>query len=219
MQQQLEDLGRQLKALLKELGRVHDPMLPSEEELENIAPAENIDAVITNSLVLYRSIPELQEQNQKLLKIVRELGAKMESEERDYKEQLDREQSEAIQEAHDAIHALQAQVENQQKSHQITIQAYAKERDALKTMLSRYERSGTALQPVPPTAQVNGHTPEPSELEKELDEIRKDFSAYREEMGIDTIKLREEALQYQREANQYGAALAKANAKIDFLNG
>lgn len=68
MQQQLEDLGRQLKTLLKELGRINDPTLPSEEELENIAPAENIDAVITNSLVLYRSIPQLQEQNQKLLK-------------------------------------------------------------------------------------------------------------------------------------------------------
>ena len=36
--------------------------------------------------------------------------------------------------------------------------------------------------------------------------------------GGDTVKLREEALQYQREAHQLGAALAKAHAKIDFLN-
>ena len=38
-------------------------------------------------------------------------------------------------------------------------------------------------------------------------------------MGTDTVKLREEVLQYQREVSQLGAALAKANARIEFLSG
>ena len=42
---------------------------------------------------------------------------------------------------------------------------------------------------------------------------------YRKEMGIDTVKLREEVAQYQKETNQLNAALAKANAKIEYLNG
>jgi nucleoprotein TPR len=46
-----------------------------------MAPVENIDKVITNNLVLFRSIPVLQAQNQKLLCIVRKMGAKMEAEE------------------------------------------------------------------------------------------------------------------------------------------
>lgn len=143
----------------------------------------------------------------------------METEERDYKEQMDKEQSEAMQEAHDAIHALQEQLESQQKSHQVTVQAYIKERDALKTMLARSGRGDGAPQSVQAVPQVNGHVQGASELEAELDEVRKNFDAYREEMGVDTVKLREEALQYQREANQLGLALAKANAKIEFLNG
>ena len=38
-------------------------------------------------------------------------------------------------------------------------------------------------------------------------------------MGIDTLKLREEVASYQRETSQLEAALAKANAKIEYMNG
>ena len=60
---------------------------------------------------------------------------------------------------------------------------------------------------------------EPTELEKELEEVRRKFETYRKEMGIDMVKLREEVLQYQLKAGQLGAALAKANARIEFLSG
>ncbi|TDL22268.1 hypothetical protein BD410DRAFT_789007 [Rickenella mellea] len=222
LQQQLDDLGRQVQTLLRELGRRDDSSLPADEEMESVAPAENIEQVITNNLVLFRSIPELQTQNQKLLKITRDLGAKLEAEEREYKETLDQEQTEAIREAHEAIQTLQMQLEVQQKSQQSTIQAYAKERDTLKTMLARYEKnvgsSSTSHASGPP--QLNGHTPTlpSSDIAGELHEVQTSFDAYRHEIGIDTIKLREEALNYQREANQLGAALAKANAKIEYLN-
>lgn len=162
----------------------------------------------------------------KLLRCVREMAVRMESEERDYKEQLENEQTEAIREAHEAIQALQTQLDNTQTSHQVTIQAYIKERDTLKTMLARYERGGTGMTSAvsadgqtSPAPAVNGVAREPTELEKELEEARNNFEAYRKEMGVDTIRLREEVIQYQREASQLSASLAKANAKIEFLNG
>ena len=222
LQQQLDDTARQLKTLLRELGRMHDATLPSDEDMQDIAPAENIDDVITNNLVLYRSIPQLQEQNMKLLRCIRELGGRMEREESEYKEQLDFEQSEAIREAHEAIQALQSQLETTRSSSQATIQAYIKERDTLKTMLARYERGERPSQPsglATSSSHVNGINREPSDLERELEETRSNFDAYQREMGIDTEKLREEVAQYQRETSQLGAALAKANAKIEFLNG
>lgn len=48
-----------------------------------MALAENIDEGITNNLVLFRNVPALQALNQKLLGIIREIGAKMEAEERE----------------------------------------------------------------------------------------------------------------------------------------
>ncbi|KIJ62559.1 hypothetical protein HYDPIDRAFT_93869 [Hydnomerulius pinastri MD-312] len=216
-QHQLTDLGRQVQALLKELGRHADPSIPPDAMLDEMPPlpAGTIDAVITNNLVLFRSIPDLQEQNQKLLKIVRELGAKMEAEEREYRETLEQEQSEAVREAHEAIQDLAAQLERQKKSSEVTIQAYMKERDTFKAMLARAERS------VPHTGVnggVNGAAPVPSNnLAAELEDVQAQFESYRVEMSMDAVKLREDLTHAQRELGQANASLAKANAKIEYL--
>ncbi|KAG1766147.1 hypothetical protein EDD22DRAFT_978513 [Suillus occidentalis] len=217
LQRQLDDLGRQVQTLLKELGRRTDPSLPTDIEMEEMEPlpAENIDAVITNNLVLFRSIGGLQEQNQKLLKIVRELGSKMEAEERDYREALDQEQSEAVREAHEAIQDLVAQLERQKKSSDMTIQAYMKERDALKAMLARAERSGLHAGV---NGDVNGVTgPIKNNLAAELEDVQAQFEAYKAEMGTDSVKLREELQQAHRDLGHVNVALAKANAKIEYL--
>ncbi|KAI8994233.1 hypothetical protein BD414DRAFT_506685 [Trametes punicea] len=220
LEKQLEDLGRQVRTLLKELGRHQDPSIPSEEELEQdetTRPAENIDAVITNQLVLFRSIPQLQEQNQKLLRIVRELGAKLETEEKEYKEALEREQGEAVREAHEAIKQLQEQLESHKRSSEVTIQAYMKERDTLRSLLARQQEATGARSMI---GHVNGDVQSvdtSSDLAKELEEVQKQFETYRTEMGIDSTRLREEALSAQREATRLGTALAKANAQIEVL--
>ncbi|KDQ62646.1 hypothetical protein JAAARDRAFT_54566 [Jaapia argillacea MUCL 33604] len=227
LQKQLDDLGRQVQSLLREITRRDDASIPSEAELEQdegTAPAENIEQVITNNLVLFRSIGGLQEQNQKLLKIVRELGAKMETEERDYREAMEKEQQEAVMEAHVAIQELQQALENQKRSSEVTIQAYMKERDALRSMLSRSEKAmgGTRRGPTV-NGDIGGHGEDTGEdghdadLAKELADVQSQFEAYKSEMGTDSVRLREELIALQRENGQLGAALAKANAKIEYL--
>ena len=230
LQHQLNDLGRQIQTLLKELGRRDDQTIPADDILDEMEPlpANNIEAVITNNLVLFRSVPALQEQNQRLLKIVREMGAKMEAEEREYRATLEQEQSEAVQEAHEAIQELVTQLERQKKSSETTIQAYMKERDMLKAMLARSER----VAPPPPygvTAtnvnggDVNGAGPVvpsgSSDLATELADVQMQFDSYRQEMGMDSSKLRDDLAQAYRDLGQANAALAKANAKIDHLTG
>ncbi|KZT09250.1 uncharacterized protein LAESUDRAFT_545404 [Laetiporus sulphureus 93-53] len=214
LQKQLDDLGRQVRRLLKELGRAQDPSIPPDDELEadqSTRPAETIDAVITNNLVLFRSIPQLQEQNQKLLKITRELGAKLESEEREYREFLDKEQSEAIEEAHAAIKQLQEQLESQKKSSEITIQAYMKERDSLRALLARENaQASLAMSGIVHDEQ---RAVERTDVENELAEVQSQFEAYRSEMSIDSGRLRDEAQAARTEANQLGAALAKAKGE------
>ncbi|OCB84369.1 hypothetical protein A7U60_g8353 [Sanghuangporus baumii] len=56
---QLDDLGLQIKGLFKELGRLQDATLPSDEVLQVIRPALNVEEVITINLVLHKLIPEL----------------------------------------------------------------------------------------------------------------------------------------------------------------
>lgn len=214
LQKQLNDLGRQVQTLLKEIARRQDPTIPSDEELEadeSTVPADNIDEVITNHLVLFRSVPVLQAQNQKLLGIVREMGAKMEAEEREYRETLEKEQGEAVREAHEAITALQEQLEAQRRAHDVKMRAFVKERDSLKVLLARAERNSSAKES---HGQVNGEATD-SDLAKELAETQQQFDMYRAETGVDSVRLREDTVAAQREVAQLTTQLAKANAKLE----
>jgi nucleoprotein TPR len=182
---------------------------------ESTSPAENIDEVITNHLVLFRSIPALQGQNQKLLGIVREMGAKMEAEEREYREALEKEQGEAVREAHEAITALQEQLEAQRRTHDVKMQAFIKERDSLKVLLGRAERGSAGKDA---RSQANGAATE-SDIAKELAEIQQQFDTYRAETGVDSVRLREDAVAAQREVAQLIAQGAKANARLEIAGG
>ncbi|KAF7298841.1 hypothetical protein MIND_00831800 [Mycena indigotica] len=223
LQQQLTDLGRQVQHLLREIGRRDNTSLPSDLELEALEPmaSETIGHVITDQLVLYRSIPELQAQNQKLLRVVRELGDKMENEEKEYREAIEREQGEAIREAHEAMQELAEQLERQKTSSENIIKAYVKERDTYKALLARTERGGSSTNGI--HSEINGFDsnnlpPTSGDLAKELADVQSEFEAYRTEMGVDSVRLREDLIASQREVGQLSAALAKASAKNDLLN-
>ncbi|KAF9255642.1 hypothetical protein L218DRAFT_1081738 [Marasmius fiardii PR-910] len=213
LNQQLEDLGRQVRTLLREIARRDDPNIPPDDELEAmLPPAEDVSTVITNHLVLFRSIDGLQEQNQRLLKITREVSQKLENEEREYRQTMEREQAEAIREAHEAMQDLAKQMEKQKKSDALTIQAYKREVEALQVIIKRLEAG------MPTAVPSETHSGGSSELVQELAEIQSQFDAYRKEMGLDVGRLREETVATQRESAQLQAALAKANAKIEYLS-
>lgn len=218
LQQQLADLGLQVQTLLKEIERRDDPSIPPDDELEAIPPSEDVDALITNNLVRFRSIGGLQEQNQKLLKITRELGQKMENDERDYREALEKEQGEAVREAHQAMLELSAQLENQKKTSDSLIKAYVKERDTLKAMLSRAGNQAVVAE-INGTGQAIMAGATSPDLAKELAEVQGRFDAYRVEMGVDAGKLREDLQHSQREATQLSSNLAKSQARCEYLQG
>ncbi|KAH9480632.1 Protein MLP1-like protein [Psilocybe cubensis] len=217
-EKQLEDLGRQVQALTRELTRRDDPTIPPDDYIENLPPSSESDTqtLITENLVVFRSISQLQTQNQRLLRIVRDLGEKLESEERDYREAMEKEQAEAIREAHEAMQDLAAQLERQKQSSEGIIQAYVKERDTLKAMLARQEKM-TGSSTLAITNGDSSHPPE-TELAKELQEIQSQFEAYKTETDVDSGRLRDQLANSQREVNSLGASLAKANAKIEYIS-
>lgn len=211
LQHQLSDVGRQVQHLLGELAKRDDPTLASATEDDSVAEATDIDSVITNNLVLFHSINSLQDQNQKLLKITRELGSKLEREERDYEGRMAAEQAEAVKEAHEAITNLSLQLENQKRSADLRISAYAKEAEVLR---SRLERATTTMpqQPVDPDLSIAS-----SLKEKAFAEIQTRFDVYREETTVDANRIREDLLEAQRCNSRLTTALAKANAKVEFV--
>ena len=115
-----------------------------------------------------------------------------------------------MREAHEAITALQEQLETQRQAHDLKMRAFIKERDSLKVLLARAERNTSVKEP---HGQANGGATD-SELVEELAEIQQQFDAYRAEMGVDSVRLREDTVTAQREVAQLTTQLAKANAKL-----
>jgi nucleoprotein TPR len=222
LQQQLDDLGRQVQHLLRDIARRDDPTIPADEDLDQVVgETGNVGEVITNSLLLFKNVGDLQAQNQRLMAVVRNLSSQLENEELEYKANMEREQVEAIKEAHEAIQELASTLEREKRHHEKVTQAYMKDREALKAMVAMAERAGVTMVPLEsaPLPTENGVVGGGDELVKELAEVQNQFDVYRTEIGLDTLKLREDLVQAQREATAATAALAKAEAKVQYMTG
>ncbi|KAI0245348.1 hypothetical protein BJV78DRAFT_1087694, partial [Lactifluus subvellereus] len=133
-----EHLRWQVQGLLKEIARRQDPTSPQMRNWKPMKALCPLAASIRSShLVLFCSIPTPHAQNQKLFGIIRKMGAKMEVGECRYRGALEKEQGEAVRGAHEAITALQEQLKAQRRAHDIKMQAFIKERDSLKVLITQ----------------------------------------------------------------------------------
>ncbi|KAJ7213861.1 hypothetical protein GGX14DRAFT_617504 [Mycena pura] len=85
-------------------------------------------------------------------------------------------------------------------------------------MLARVERGGAATNEV--NAEMKGFgeslSPNSNDLAKELADVQNQLEAYRTEIGMDSVRPREDVIASQQEIGQLGAAFAKANTKIEY---
>lgn len=143
---QIRDLSRQLQYLLIQNQMLIDnePALNATEHAamqklldggsveEEAGPESDTQRLITQRLVLFKDIIELQKQNENLLKVTRELGTRMEREEREMKRKVENFESSAVEEAKSAISHLQDEL----KRMEVASEALKRERDMFRRMLS-----------------------------------------------------------------------------------
>ncbi|GAA6015704.1 hypothetical protein JCM11491_002452 [Sporobolomyces phaffii] len=223
--QQLSDLGRQIRTLSRALAKTENPAVegdandPSfdEEEAAILRRAEesgDTDSVVSAHLVTFRSINELQVQNQKLLKITRQMGQQLEKGEEDAAARRRGEENKAVEEAHELILRLKEEVESQRTR----TEAYEKERDMFRRMLA--QRGGSAAGSV--GGNVEGGSPAIAgsdiEASRLLSEVQANFDAYKNEISIDTQRLREDLSQAQKDASAARTELAKSKAQSEFMS-
>ncbi|KAK4703148.1 nucleoprotein TPR, partial [Phenoliferia sp. Uapishka_3] len=214
---QLVDLGRQVRTLLRALGSSTISGNPDdfdESEAAILARADtsgDTDAVVSAHLVTFKTINELQVQNQKLLRITREMGAQMERAEDDLKTRWRDEENVAVEEAHELILRLKDEVESQRT----TLEAQGRERDMLKRMLSVRVEGGTHANS---NGAVNGHEGQGEQDNERLGDIQASFETYRTEMAVDTLRLREDLAAAQRDAGVARTELAKSKAQAEYTS-
>lgn len=240
LRQQLRDLSAQIKLLLCDIDardRGMDALSANERsELERLAKGEvseealegltDTDRFISQRLVVFRTISELQDKNEELLKITRQLGAQMESEEAlAAKHQAAKD--------HEEVQSLQAKIENYKDELQSMItrsESYIKERDMFRRMLQHRGQ-------LPPTADLtsvfgqsvdstqNGIVPSieqglgnSTNYPAVLRELQAHFDQYREESTVDRRTLKEQAEKLSLEKGALQAEIAKTTSQLTFAN-
>ncbi|KAK9764735.1 Protein mlp1 [Basidiobolus ranarum] len=221
LRQENRDLGRQVQALLREVERskgMSDSFFnSSSNNIDEDTDHLDTDSVISEQLTTFRSISELQQQNQRLLRITRELGERMEREEAERKESDIQQESEAVQEAHKLIEILRDEL----KLTRTKMESYLRERDMCRRLLAQggHELPPKTESPSPLRNSDSTNTDiSGPDYPKLLIEVQSEFDAYRKETDIDTKMLRDQIDAIQKEGSEYRIQLARANAQIDFLN-
>lgn len=218
---QLRDLGRQVRSLMRAIASSEIPginertgpeeMDEEEEEIRKRATESNdTDAVVSAHLVTFRTINDLQIQNQKLLRITREMGAQMEKAEEDTISRRRILENDAVEEAHELILKLKDEVENQRNKSE----AFLRERDMLRRMLSSRSGGGDEESSV----RIGGEGTS-SDTARLLSETQSNFEAYKTEIALHSERLREDLAQAQRDANNARTDLAKQKAQSEFTAG
>lgn len=185
-----------------------------ESEAEILARGElmDTDSVVSAHLVTFSDINSLQVQNQKLLKITRDLGSQMERKDELNVARARIEENVAIEEAHNMILRLKEDSESQRA----TNAAITRERDMLRRMVDATVNGG---------APANGHqidgegTAAGGSEGARTGDVQATFEAYRTEMAVDTQRLREDLTAAQRDAGVARTELAKSKAQAEFTSG
>ena len=242
LRQQLRDLSAQIKMLLCDLDareRGLDALSAAERaQLERLARGEvneeslegltDTDKFISQRLTVFRSISELQEKNQELLKITRQLGAQMESEE------ALAAKNQAVKD-HEEVQSLQAKVENYKDELQSMItrsESYIKERDMFRRMLqhrgqlppasdlaSLFGQSVDGNQNgLMSTIEQNTSQRDNSNYATLLRELQGHFDQYREEQAVDRRTMKEQIDRLSSEKGSLQAEISKINSQLTLAN-
>lgn len=238
LQQQLRDLSAQIKLLLFDLDarekgldnlstaeRSHLERLArgevAEESLEGMT---DTDRLITQRLTVFRNISELQEKNQELLRITRQLGAQMESEEAlAAKDQAKKDHDENIE--------LKAKCElylDEIKSVTTRGESYLKERDMFRRMAqhrgpmpagsdlaSMFGQSVDGSQNgIVNTVEQGAGGRDSANYATMLRELQSHFDQYREEQTIDRRTMKEQTERLSSEKGSLQAEVAKVTSQL-----
>ncbi|MFT7809073.1 nucleoprotein TPR-like isoform X3 [Arapaima gigas] len=147
LEQQLADMSQQIRVLLIELEEARGNHVVNDDEDVSSVDISSTSEVISQRLVTFRSVEELQQQNQRLLAVLRELGEAKEEEEMEATSSRTTELELSLDKAQRELEQLREQRNNQMQM----VESIVKQRDMYRILLA--QTTGVSFQ-------AHGGTPE-----------------------------------------------------------
>ncbi|KFV18748.1 Nucleoprotein TPR, partial [Tauraco erythrolophus] len=231
---QVKDLSQQIRVLLMELEEARGNHVIRDEEVSS-ADISSSSEVISQHLVSYRNIEELQQQNQRLLVALRELGEAREKEEQ---ETTSSKISELQSQLEEALHELEKLRESRHHQLQL-VESIVRQRDMFRILLAQTTGAIIPLQgilpeeisftstpkrpslpqamstpaPVPMTESVE--TVEAKAALKQLQEV---FENYKKEKAENDKLLNEQNEKLQEQVTDLRSQNAKISTQLEFAS-
>ncbi|KAI8896524.1 hypothetical protein BC833DRAFT_95143 [Globomyces pollinis-pini] len=201
------DKYRQIQALLREQEVLKGGLDKYEELTESFSDQSGADLIISQRLVTYRNIEELQSQNQTLLRSLRSLSNKMEKQEELLLKQAEEERVTAWTERIAIVTDLQEKLERATRN----CESFARERDQWKRVAGNRASDDQHV--------VEVHRNESTvDYESIYRELQREFDIYRKECGTDTKLMRKQMEELQLERTELKINVAQLNNQIVYLN-
>uniref|UniRef100_A0A7N6F6B8 Nucleoprotein TPR n=1 Tax=Anabas testudineus TaxID=64144 RepID=A0A7N6F6B8_ANATE len=234
---QLSDMAQQVRVLLIELEEARGNHVIHEEEVSS-ADISSTSEVISQHLVTFRGVEELQKQNQRLLVALRELSDAQEKEEFEFNCYRRAELEQSLEKAHAELEALK-----EQRSQQIKMtESIVRQRDMYRVLLAQatgvsFPQQGTppeefSLTSTPrrspaatpttgtPTALVSMTTEsaEAVEAKAALRQLQEVFSTYKKERVESDKALMEQNEKLQEQISDLRSQNAKVSTQLEFAS-
>lgn len=167
---QVTDLGKQVSTLVRDAdtgrgpGRRQSPRQPQQVD------SASADSVIEGRLLTFHNVIELQQKNIELLAVVRELSAGQEAAEAT---RLEEKTAEVRQELDTALRQVE-ELRTARERQQLMVENIIQQKEMYKSMVG----GQTTVTP------TKGGEGDKIKIQKELDEVKKDFTEYKEEKAV-----------------------------------
>ncbi|CAM4591848.1 unnamed protein product [Lepidochelys olivacea] len=233
---QVKDLSQQVRVLLMELEEARGNHVIRDEEVSS-ADISSSSEVISQHLVSYRNIEELQQQNQRLLVALRELG---EAREREEQETTSSRISELQSQLEEAIHELEKLREARHVQMQL-VDSIVRQRDMYRVLLAQTtgvvipvqassmlpeeisftstpKRSGMPQAMSTPAPVSMTESVEAVEAKAALKQLREVFENYRKEKAENDKLLNEQNEKLQEQVTDLRSQNAKMSTQLEFAS-
>ncbi|XP_028258741.1 translocated promoter region b, nuclear basket protein [Parambassis ranga] len=235
-ERQIEDLAQQVRVLLFEQVQARENRRVRKDEVSS-ASISSASQVISQHLVTFRSVEELQEQNQRLLQVVRDLSDAQEKEEFESTGNKYGELEQGLQKAQAELESLK-----EQRSQQLKLtESIVRQRDLFRVLLAQagvsFPQQGTSpeefsLTSTPrrspaatpttgtPTALVSiaSDSAEALEAKAALRQLQEVFSTYKKERMESDKLISEQNEKLQEQLSDFRSQNAKISTQLEFAS-
>lgn len=228
LRQQLRDLSNQVQVLLVEIEHRDsgaDPLSVAQNRtFEQIINGElsednetDTDRLISQRLTVFRGVKELQEQNEHLLKAIRELGTKMEREEEQRREiEQGNEGREIVQ-----LKGVVERLKDELKTLGTKAQSFIRERDMFRRMLQNRGDIPRQDEEIHKTAAESdaGSVAAQVNLGEVIRDLQSQYDQFKTEALENHNTLNEQTRRLAAEKAELGMQYARANSQLELVQG